>query len=99
MLQDRSRTEAYRDYIYNNPDIFRNKSVLDVGCGTGILSMFCVKGGAELVVAVDNSRIVDKARSVIRCNKLADKIEVVEGKVEEIKLDTHHVTVTSHHVT
>lgn len=87
MLQDKVRTEAYRDYIYNNPDIFTDKDVLDVGCGTGILSMFCAKGGAKHVVAVDNSKIVDKARNVIKCNNLSSKIEVVEGKVEEIKLD------------
>ena len=87
MLQDKVRTEAYRDFIYNNRDVFSGKDVLDVGCGTGILSMFCAKGGARFVVAVDNSKIVDKARSVIRANKLASKIQVLEGKVEEIELE------------
>ena len=35
MLRDTVRTEAYRDFIYNNPDLFKGKVVLDVGCGTG----------------------------------------------------------------
>ncbi|XP_063682980.1 uncharacterized protein LOC134817655 [Bolinopsis microptera] len=87
MLQDKVRTEAYRDYIYKNKDIFSDKDVLDVGCGTGILSMFCAQGGARSVMAVDNSKIVDKARSVIRSNNLSSKIEVVKGKVEEIEVD------------
>ena len=34
---------AYRDAIMNNPHLFRNKIVLDVGCGTAILSMFAAK--------------------------------------------------------
>jgi 2-polyprenyl-3-methyl-5-hydroxy-6-metoxy-1,4-benzoquinol methylase len=32
-----------RDAIMNNPHLFRGKYVLDVGCGTGILSMFAAK--------------------------------------------------------
>ncbi|CAG8466703.1 5633_t:CDS:10 [Funneliformis caledonium] len=49
MLKDRIRTESYRDFIYENKDIFKNKIVLDVGCGTGILSMFAAKAGASKV--------------------------------------------------
>ncbi|KAJ3378712.1 Protein arginine N-methyltransferase 3 [Lobulomyces angularis] len=47
MLKDVVRTESYRDFIYHNKDIFRDKIVLDVGCGTGILSMFAAKAGAS----------------------------------------------------
>jgi ribosomal protein L11 methylase PrmA len=34
------RTKSYRDAIYQNPHLFKDKVVLDVGCGTSILSMF-----------------------------------------------------------
>jgi len=37
MLKDEVRTESYRRSIVNNKHLFRNKIVLDVGCGTGIL--------------------------------------------------------------
>jgi protein arginine N-methyltransferase 3 len=47
MLKDSIRTEAYRDFVYNNKELFEGKVVLDVGCGTGILSMFCAKAGAS----------------------------------------------------
>ncbi|MCJ1302133.1 Nuclear SAM-dependent mono-and asymmetric methyltransferase [Hypocenomyce scalaris] len=40
MLKDEVRTKSYRDAIYQNRHIFRDKIVLDVGCGTSILSMF-----------------------------------------------------------
>ncbi len=39
MLKDEVRTRSYRDAIYNNKHIFKDKVVLDVGCGTSILSM------------------------------------------------------------
>ena len=39
MLKDEIRTKSYRDAIYQNKHIFKDKVVLDVGCGTAILSM------------------------------------------------------------
>jgi 2-polyprenyl-3-methyl-5-hydroxy-6-metoxy-1,4-benzoquinol methylase len=39
MLKDEVRTKSYRDSIYNNRHLFKDKVVLDVGCGTSILSM------------------------------------------------------------
>ena len=37
--KDEVRTRSYRDAIYQNKHLFKDKVVLDVGCGTGILSM------------------------------------------------------------
>ena len=34
------RTKSYRDAIYQNGHLFKDKVVLDVGCGTSILSMW-----------------------------------------------------------
>lgn len=69
MLKDTVRTDAYRDFVYNNKDLFKGKVVLDVGCGTGVLSMFCARAGAKKVISVDNSAIIDKARANIFENK------------------------------
>lgn len=62
------------------------QTVLDVGCGTGILSMFAAKAGAAQVIAVDCSNIIEFARQVVIDNNLQDVIKVVKGKIEEIEL-------------
>ncbi len=40
MLQDEARTGTYREAIMKNAIDFKNKIVMDVGCGSGILSIF-----------------------------------------------------------
>lgn len=40
--KDEVRTKSYRDSIYQNGHLFKDKVVLDVGCGTAILSMFAL---------------------------------------------------------
>lgn len=35
MLKDKVRTDSYRDFVYNNKSLFKDKIVLDIGCGTG----------------------------------------------------------------
>jgi protein arginine N-methyltransferase 1 len=47
--------------------------VLDVGCGTGILSMFACQAGAKRVFAVDASDILDTARQIVAANGFADR--------------------------
>lgn len=52
MLKDVVRTKTYQNVIYKNKHLFKDKIVLDVGAGTGILSLFCAKAGAKHVYAV-----------------------------------------------
>lgn len=74
MLKDTVRTDAYRDFIYENKNLFEGKIVLDVGCGTAILSMFCARAGAAKVIAVDNSDIINFARENVYKNGMAEII-------------------------
>ena len=43
MLKDTVRTKTYQQAILYNTFLFKDKVVLDVGCGTGILSLFAAK--------------------------------------------------------
>lgn len=86
MLKDTVRTSSYRDFIYDNKNLLASTTVLDIGCGTGILSMFCAKAGAKKVYAVDNSAIITKCRENVAANGLSDTISCVRGKVEEVDL-------------
>ena len=43
MLKDTVRTRSYQQAIMRNAFLFKDKVVLDVGCGTGILSLFAAK--------------------------------------------------------
>lgn len=52
MLKDEVRTLTYRNSMYHNKHAFKDKIVLDVGSGTGILSMFAAKAGAKHVYGV-----------------------------------------------
>ncbi|KAK9355170.1 S-adenosyl-L-methionine-dependent methyltransferase [Lipomyces doorenjongii] len=93
MLKDSIRTDSYRDFIYDNKDIFKDKIVLDVGCGTGILSMFAAKAGARKVYAVDNSDIIEKAIANVHENGLDRIIQCYRGKIEEIRLPVAKVDI------
>ena len=86
MLKDEVRTLSYRNAIMNNPQLFRDKVVLDVGCGTGILCMFAVRAGAKKVIGVDMSNIIDQAREIITANGMDDVVTLVKGKVEDVDL-------------
>ncbi|KAF1363168.1 S-adenosyl-L-methionine-dependent methyltransferase [Lizonia empirigonia] len=83
MIEDRVRTEGYRDLIEKNLEVFKDKVVLDVGCGTGILSLFCARAGAKKVFAVDNSQIAVRAKENVEKNGYADRIQVIQGRIED----------------
>lgn len=67
-LKDEVRTRSYQQAIENNPHLFKGKTVLDVGCGTGILCMFAARAGAKKVIGVDMSNIIDHAKTIVKAN-------------------------------
>lgn len=77
---------TYRNAMYHNKHLFKGKTVIDVGCGTGILSMFAAKAGAARVIAIECSNIADYAIKIIEENKLDHIITLLKGKVEEVIL-------------
>lgn len=85
MLDDVARTAAYRVALEENPSCVHGKKVLDIGCGTGILSMFAARGGASKVVGIDGAAdIAAVARANVKHNGFDGTIKIVQGKVEEL---------------
>ena len=76
MLKDQVRTRTYQMAILNNRHIFEGKIVLDVGCGTGILSMFAVQAGAAHVYGVDCSGIIESAKRIVKDTRTVHSIDV-----------------------
>ncbi|KAG8142696.1 hypothetical protein E2320_005895 [Naja naja] len=70
MLKDEVRTLTYRNSMYHNKHVFKEKIVLDVGSGTGILSMFAAKAGAKKVYGIECSSISDYSEKIIKSNHL-----------------------------
>uniref|UniRef100_A0A7S2U2X4 type I protein arginine methyltransferase n=1 Tax=Lotharella oceanica TaxID=641309 RepID=A0A7S2U2X4_9EUKA len=93
MLKDEVRTQTYMRSIITNRHLFQGKTVLDIGCGTGILCMFAAKAGAKKVIGVECAEIYHKAKEIVAANGFADVITLVKGKVEEIELPVSSVDI------
>jgi SAM-dependent methyltransferase len=66
MLQDVVRTDAYQKSI--SEVVREDHTVLDFGCGTGVLSLFAARAGARKVIAVDRSPFIKTAQEIARKN-------------------------------
>ncbi|KAF5301372.1 hypothetical protein FQA39_LY10770 [Lamprigera yunnana] len=86
MLEDTVRNEAYRKAIFDNKEVFRGKKVLDIGAGTGILSVFCAQAGAALVYAVEASKMYKLAEEIVEENNFKEVIKVIHGAIEDVSL-------------
>ncbi|XP_071522697.1 protein arginine N-methyltransferase 1-like isoform X2 [Panulirus ornatus] len=86
MLSDQVRTESYRDAILKNSTLLNGKKVLDLGCGTAILSMFCAKAGA-IVTGVDMSDVIYQAIDIVKENQLDSAITLCKGRLEDLHFE------------
>lgn len=60
--------------------------VLDVGCGTGVLSFVALKSGAEYADAVDiDIWSVESAREAAELNGVAERMTIIEGTVASVE--------------
>ena len=84
MICDRVRTEAFRqaiDSVVHPGDI-----VLDVGAGSGILSVFAARAGAGRVYAVERTSVAALAHELAAANGVADVVRVIHGDVMDLEL-------------
>ncbi|CAL1675458.1 unnamed protein product [Lasius platythorax] len=88
MLSDKKRVLTYKNAIFNMKKEFEGKVVMDIGAGSGILSIFCAQVGAKKVYAVEASMLAKTIEQVSIENNVQDTIEVIHSKVEDIHPDS-----------
>ena len=93
MIRDRVRTEAFRRAI--NSVVRPGDVVLDVGAGSGILSVFAARAGARSVYAVERTSIAVLAHELAAANGVAEIVKVIHGDVMDIELPGHVDVIVS----
>lgn len=79
LLDDAVRTSSYERALRRL--VRPGDVVLDLGCGSGLLSLLAARLGAARVLAVESMPIAGLARELAAANRLADRIEVIEADV------------------
>uniref|UniRef100_U3FGM2 Protein arginine N-methyltransferase 9 n=1 Tax=Callithrix jacchus TaxID=9483 RepID=U3FGM2_CALJA len=89
MLNDTKRNMIYNAAIQKAVRL-GSKSVLDIGAGTGILSMFAKKAGAHSVYACELSKTMyELACDVMAANKMEAGIKLLHMKSLDIEIPKH----------
>jgi type I protein arginine methyltransferase len=84
MICDRVRTEAFQRAI--GSVVRPGDIVLDVGAGSGILSLFAARAGAARVYAVERTSVAVLAQDLAAANGVADIVRVIHGDVMDVEL-------------
>jgi|688.fasta_scaffold284674_1 predicted RNA methylase len=84
-LRDRPRTESFRDAIRSR--VKRGDVVLELGSGSGILSLFAAQAGAAKVFAIEADRYqVEQLRLNAKDNGFEDVIIPIHGDARTISV-------------
>ena len=73
-------------FLGHFPHLVRQAKVLELGCGTGAISMLLESRGAAHVTAVDcNPQVTELLRRSVEDNMLQEKFTVVDGDIRSIR--------------
>ncbi len=84
LLADEVRTNAFREAIAAS--VGPDDVVVDIGAGTGILSLFAARAGARKVYAVESTAVAHLARRIVADNGLDGTITVLHGDARTVTL-------------
>jgi predicted nicotinamide N-methyase len=80
--------QALARYILDHPALVSGRSVLDIGCGSGLVAIAAAKAGAAAVTASDTDAF---ARTAVRLNAAANQVTV--SVVPDVLNGTHEADV------
>ena len=84
-LIDEERTEAFKRAIQNT--VRKNDIVVDMGAGSGVLTMLALKAGAKKVYAIElDQHNIGPLHEIFRVNNVSDRVTVIHGDVSKIEL-------------
>ena len=88
MLHDHERMASYHDAIkiHGAAQHFAGKVVLDVGAGSGVLSVWAAQAGARKVYAVEGTSVARHAERLVKAHNLENVVTVLRGRMEEVEL-------------
>ncbi|WJX15382.1 type I protein arginine methyltransferase [Trifolium repens] len=78
--RDTAWMEAYRSAILFHRKLIEGKVIVNVGCGTEILSIFCAKAGARNVYAIEASGMATEAERIVEANGLSAQYSLGNGR-------------------
>lgn len=93
MLQDEIRTVSFANAFMRNKDLVKGAFVIDIGCGTGILSIQAAQAGAKKVLCIEASAMATNTRQIIKDNGFDNVIEVVNKRLEDLQLQPNSVDI------
>ncbi len=88
MMMDQRRVEAYKKALESQ---CKDKVVVDVGAGTGVLSIFAAEFGAKKVIAIENASIYKSCKKEVNKRNLQGVIKVMNCLAEQAPISQSEV--------
>ncbi len=84
MLADEVRTSSFLKAILGT--VKSGDVVVDIGSGTGVLSLFAAMAGASRVYSIEREPIIEVAREIASRNGLSESIVFIEGSSLDVEI-------------
>lgn len=85
LLEDRERLRSYSKAIASK---VKKRTVLDVGAGTGVLSLIALRAGFNNAILIEPSKkISEYARHFAEINGVSDRVTILNSCIEDININ------------
>lgn len=95
-LSDSVKLDRYRRalaYVVRSGDV-----AVDLGCGSAILGLMCLRSGAGSVYAIEEGTIIQVARRAVAEAGFADQVQILSGRSYDVELPERADVVVCDHV-